>query len=560
MTFISKKSKALYASIFFALSIVTCQPASSESSTPLSQLSNPVNCKLSIYDNPNHDNIGTGYLGFPTPPERLSTSKVISAAVIGVDFSDLKSNTPNPKIDYEYITKPISRWYANLSNGKMQITWKFNSKYVRMGEKLTAYNIGGSSAGTGKNTVRADEFIQQAITLASTSFDFKNIDLVVIAPPLNTTGDQVTNGGAYPMPKGEGFKFAGGEILNATIINVQEISSRQYAPWFGALPLAHEIGHLTGWTDLYDTSWNSSKESSDGQFKYMGIFSFMNYAGPSGNAIVPSAWEQWQVGFLKDSQIRCVKNIVKSTHEISNLESVNSEVKAVVIPTSPTKAIVIESRRKTGYDSDMPANAEGILVYTVDILKPSGSGAIRIVRKATSKKPLFEDAPLKSGESLEILGYRILNLEESKNSDLVSVTKLDGKIVTIPNPASKPTNSQNSHSPKQNNGSSNTQQHQQSLQVLSLGGFGTSQTEGYVEYSAIGLQSFDIRISTLGNGVEVWKSGIMNSKLEKAKVSVANLSCSDRYRITMTVYSKPDGQGEIRTTINDGMLTAINCG
>ena len=136
-----------------------------------------------------------------------------------------------------------------------------------------------------------------------------------------------------------------------------------------------------------------------------------------------------------------------------------------------------------------------------------------------------EDAPLKSGESLEILGYRILNLGESKNSDLVSVTKLDGKIVTIPNPASKPTNSQNSQSPKQNNGSSNTQQHQQSLQVLSLGGFGTSQTEGYVEYSAIGLQSFDIRISTLGSGVEVWKSGIMNSKLEKANVAVANLSC-----------------------------------
>ena len=560
MSFISKKSKALFASIFFALIGGALQPAYSESLTPISQLQNPANCKLSIYDNPNRDNIGTGFLGFPTPPERLSTSKAISAALIGVDFSDLKSNTPNPKIDYEYITKPISRWYSNLSNGKMQISWKFNSKYVRMNEKLGAYNIGGSSAGTGKNTVRADEFIQQAITLASASFDFKNIDFVVIAPPLNTTGDQVTNGGAYPMPNGQGFKFGGGEILNATIINVQEISSRQYAPWFGALPLAHEIGHLMGWTDLGDTSWNSSKETYEAQFKYMGIFSFMNYAGPTGNAIVPTAWEQWQASLIRDSQIRCVKSVVKSTHEISNVESVNTDVKAVVIPTSSTKAIVIESRRKTGYDSDMPAIAEGILVYTVDILKPSGSGAIRIARKATSRKPLFEDAPLKPGESLDILGYRIANLSRSKSSDVVSVTRLDGKIVTIPNPLTKPTNSQNSQSSKQNNGSSSTQQHQQSLQVLSLGGFGTSQTEGYVEYSAIGLQSFDIRISTLGSGVEVWKSGIMNSKLEKAKVSVANLSCSDRYRITMTVYSKTDGQGESRTTINDGMLTAINCG
>jgi len=115
-TFISKKSKALFASIFFALIGGALQPAYSESLTPISQLQNPANCKLSIYDNPNRDNIGTGYLGFPTPPERLSTSKAISAALIGVDFSDLKSNTPNPKIDYEYITKPISRWYSNLSN------------------------------------------------------------------------------------------------------------------------------------------------------------------------------------------------------------------------------------------------------------------------------------------------------------------------------------------------------------------------------------------------------------------------------------------------------------
>ena len=559
MTILSK-NKTLFILFISALIMASSKPAFSESITPLTQLSNSANCKFSIYDNPNRDTIGTGYLGFPTPPERLSGTKSISAAIIGVDFADLKSNTPNPKIDYEYITTPISRWYANLSNGKMQIQWKFNGKYVRMPEKLSTYNIGGGSAGSGKNTVRADEFIQQAITQASKNFDFKNIDLVVIAPPLNTSGDQVTNGGAYPMPKGEGFKFVGGEILNATIINVQEISSRQYAPWFGALPLAHEIGHLAGWTDLYDTSWNSSNENSNGQFKFMGIFSFMNYAGPTGNAIVPSAWEQWQVGFLKDSQIRCVKNVVKSIHEINSLEEVNSKVKAVVIPTSSTNGIVIESRRKTGYDIDMPVIAEGALVYTIDILKPSGTGALRIVRKVKSKLPLFEDAPLKSGESLDILGFRITNLSMNKKSDIVSVTRLDGKVLSVPNPTLNSTKTQKNESTKPNTESSSSQQHQQTIQVQSLGGIGTSQSEGFVEYSASGFQSYEIKIMSLSDKVEVWNSGIVNSKLESGKVKVANLRCLERYRISMTIFSKTDGQGESRTTINDGMLTAINCG
>ena len=548
------RNRALGSLITIALLVPTI-PAYSESLTPSSQLTPVSSCKLSKFDNPNSDPAGTGYLGFPTPSERLSTSKNIKAAIIGVDFSDLQSKTPSPKTDYEYITKPITKWYSDLSGGKMKFNWSFNAKYVRMGQKLSFYNIGGSNAGTGRNTVRADEFIRQAIALADKNFDFKNIDVVVIAPPPNTTGDQVTNGGAYPMTIGDGYKFSGGEILNATIINVQEISSKPYAPWFGALGIAHELGHLTGLTDLYDTSWSQSKEKYEAQFKYMGIFSYMNFAGSNGNAILPTSWEQWQVGWMKDSQIHCVKNLVSSTHEIMNLENTANGVKAVVVPVSTTKALVIESRRKNGYDSTMPSSAEGALVYTIDTLLSSGNGPMRVVRKGTSKNVMYEDAPLKSGESLDVLGYRIKNISMKKNSDLISVVKIDGKSSNIPNPSLTPKFPKDSGSTSQKNGAEQTD----SLSVQSLGGFGTSQTEGYVEYTAMALQSYKIQITALGTETVVWNSGIVNSTSKTSKVPVSNLTCGTRYRISMTVYSKSDGQGNSKTTLNDGMLAPINC-
>ena len=548
------KIRALAPLVSLALAISSI-PAHSVSVTPANQLESASSCKLSKFDNPNADSVGTGYLGFPTPVERLNTSRTINAVIIGVDFSDLQSKTPNPKIDYEYITKPITKWYSDLSGGKMKFNWNFNTKYVRMTQKLSFYNIGGSSAGTGRNTVRADEFIKQAVSLADKSFDFKNIDLVVIAPPPNTTGDQVTNGGAYPMPAGDGYKYSGGEILNATIINVQEISSRNFGPWYGALPLAHEIGHLTGLTDLYDTGWTRTGSNDSAQFKFMGIFSYMNFAGPNGNAINPTAWEQWQVGWLSDSQIRCVKNLVNSIHEIGNLETASSKTKAVVIPISPTKAIVIESRRKVGYDINMPVSAEGALVYTVDTLAFSGTGPMKIVRKASSKKTLFEDAPLKSGEFVDVLGYRVKNLSKQKSSDLISVSKIDGKPSNIPNPSLTPKSPTDSGSSSQNNGGGQSD----SPSVQALGGFGTTRSEGYVEFTATAYQSYKIQIISLGTEVEVWNSGIVNSTSKTSKVSVSNLACGNRYRISMTVYSKSDGQGNSKTTLNDGMLAPINC-
>ena len=552
------KKTALISLIVLVLSISTI-PAHSESITPSSQLASTSLCKLSKFDNPNIDLVGTGSLGFPTPTERLNTSKPINAALIGVDFSDLPSKTANPKIDYEYITKPITKWYSDLSSGKMKFNWSFNTKYVRMSQKLSFYNIGGSSAGTGKNTVRADEFIKQAVALANKNFDFRNIDLIVVAPPPNTSGDQVTNGGAYPMITGDGYKYSGGEILNATIINVQEISSRMYGPWFGALGLAHELGHLTGLTDLYDTSWNISKDKYEDQFKYMGIFSYMNYAGADGNSIVPTAWEQWQVGWMKDNQFRCVKNLVNSTHEISNLESTGTGVKGVVVPVSQTKAIIIESRRKIGYDATMPLSAEGALVYTVDTLISSGNGPMKVVPKKSSKKTLLQDAPLQSGDSVVVLGYRIKNLSMKKSSDVISISKLDGKPSNVPNPSTKerfPSAQGNSNSNSQGTSPSNTSA---PLANQSLGGYGTSQTEGYVEYIATGFESYRLQIFTLGTGTEVWNSGIVNFNLKSSKIPVANLACPNRYQIKMTIFSKTNGQGESKSTTNDGMLAPINC-
>ena len=430
-------SRRILLPILLALSLIIPSRGSAADVTPVENLADPDLCKLSKYDNPATDFVGTSFLGFPTPEGRIKPSGTINGVIIGVDFADLPSKSKSPKKDYSYITPPMTKWFETLSRGEMKINWRFNSNYVRMPKKLVDYGIGGRGAGSGPN-FGPYYFADQVIQSAQTSFDFTGTDFVIIAPPLNTSMDQISTGPALPAPVGGGYKYPGGEVLNATMISASIISSKPYSPWFGSLPLAHEIGHLMGLTDLYSVGNSNPGGKYEDQFKYMGIFSFMNYAGPNGNAIVPTAWEQWQVGWLKNPEIRCVRGLVNSTHEITYLESKSIAPKAIVIPVSRTKAIVVESRRKIGYDSDMPASAAGALVYTVNTLTSTGTGAMQIVRKRSSKALLFQDAPLKSNESVEILGYRITNLKSGTKTDLIQVKRIDGKQVEVPLPSKTP--------------------------------------------------------------------------------------------------------------------------
>ncbi|HRJ75896.1 MAG TPA: hypothetical protein PLX90_07860, partial [Anaerolineales bacterium] len=124
-----------------------------------------------------------------------------------------------------------------------------------------------------------------------------------------------------------------------------------------------------------------------------------------------------QMGWLDDEQIFC-QTEGEQTVTLSAIETIGG-VKAVMIPVSETKVVVVESRRRLGYDANLVK--EGALVYTVDTSIYSGEGAL-VVYPILENDPYRDQSPLTVGESFTIDGVTITVLEATNESDTVQVT------------------------------------------------------------------------------------------------------------------------------------------
>ncbi len=382
--------------------------------TPLSALADPSTCKIVRPEDQSELS-----LGFPAISHRLK-GPVIRALIMPVDFPDLIANS-NPLSDYLQMTEGISDWYAKISAGTVKFEWVIYPRYIRMPRNVVDYKI-GARTGTGYW-----EYNRASIEAGDPFIDFSKYDLVITGAPPKVQSDQISTSPAFGYPLGRGIKVDETEILNATMTAEDTMRIQQGKPgWKG---IAHEIGHLMGLVDLYDVSSTFSSSgrppTDQEQFAFMGGFDFMSHV--HGDAPELTAWEQWLLNFLDDSQIRCVgTSNIASTHYLTPIEFNDSKPRAVVIPISDTKRLVVESRRSVRYDIRLMAGFEGALVYLVDVSKQSGDGPIKIISKKGTNSPLLYDSTLQAGDTVTYEKYKITNLALDKNSDTIKVEKIGG--------------------------------------------------------------------------------------------------------------------------------------
>jgi hypothetical protein len=165
--------------------------------------------------------------------------------------------------------------------------------------------------------------------------------------------------------------------------------------------------------DLYDYDWNSSNYAE--LHRFVGNFGLMGFIG--GTAPEFFAFERWMLGWLDDEQIIC-QETGDETISLSAIES-SGGTKAVMVPISDTKVVVVESRRALGYDAKLIKS--GALVYTVDTSVYSGKGAI-VVYPVLDNDPYRDQSPLAVGESVTVENVTITVLEATDGGDTVQVT------------------------------------------------------------------------------------------------------------------------------------------
>jgi len=93
-----------------------------------------------------------------------------------------------------------------------------------------------------------------------------------------------------------------------------------------------------------------------------------------------------------------------------------------LIPVTSSKMLVIESRKKESLDNIATTN-EGVLVYTVDMKKGQLGGGYEIQKRVGSTDPNFEDAALRTGDSITVSGVKITVTELSNVGDTVKISK-----------------------------------------------------------------------------------------------------------------------------------------
>jgi hypothetical protein len=257
----------------------------------------------------------------------------------------------------------------------------------------------GISRGLTFATHRA--FLDEVLRQGSVGLDASNLDGFIVLTNLNSSA--ISNGPAFtPNNRSLGIQIGAKLWMNGT--NSSGVDLRSW----GFMWMNHEIGHTMGLVDLY--AYTGSAHRFVGGWSLMGLI--------SGHAPEYFAWERWLLNWLDDDQVVCLP--VGSITATLNAVPIVGGQKMIVAPISETRAVVVEVRRRVGYDFSI--SEEGPLVYLVDTSLANGNGVIKVlplndldVRKV--------NAPLSIGETLSFEGVSVRYNSSTKYGDEISVTR-----------------------------------------------------------------------------------------------------------------------------------------
>ncbi len=388
-------------------------------------------------------------VGFPLPNWAVPSVGSVRVAVLFVDFPDAEA-THSTQQEGAFGLPYTKQYLETVSYRQFEPHFEPLHRWLRA-EHNYAHYLEKSVLGT---ATLDSQVTEEAVRLADPEFDFTDIDAVMVVMPSFHFGGGI---GGQEVTTDEGT------IWNTTHVNNFPIDETREPSQWGATA-AHELMHNLGLSDLYPYDAKRHKPPYppagvwvETQFGLMGLDGYFHAAEddprlsyrilfPNGQrqtgytqrleAAEMLAWSRWQLGWLKPEQIHCITQLeTETTISISPVAFPGNEPAMVAIPISDTEVIVIESRRKLGYDAGrehrwsdgvettFPALPdEGVLVYTVDASLESGQLPIKVAGDPGNGH-LEREPILTEGESITVGNYTITVTISAYNWDTVTITK-----------------------------------------------------------------------------------------------------------------------------------------
>jgi M6 family metalloprotease-like protein len=321
----------------------------------------------------------------------------IRIGVVFVDFPDAIATRSTESV-LSIVSPAAEDRFAHLSYGKADFDLLPVHKWIRMNNDSASYEMSRQT-----NTFSAHRrYVSEALDHARTDLDVRLLDgFLVIANP---DAKAIDFGPAFtPNDRAWAEYGSGYRLMNGATSGTDLLSFR--SGWFN-----HEFGHALGLVDLYAFRGSTHR--------FVGYFSLMGWISPNGEGAPELfGWERWSLGWLDDSQVACLTR-GSATVELEPIEQ-KGGMKILVVPVSTNRAVVVEARRRIGYDTGLLK--EGALLYVVDTSIQTGEGPIRVlpINEADTYKM---NVPLSVGASFEYEGVRIRVDSSNQAGDRVTVS------------------------------------------------------------------------------------------------------------------------------------------
>jgi len=270
----------------------------------------------------------------------------------------------------------------------------------------------------------------------------------------------------------------------------------------------HELFHsLFGLEDLYLSPDFGGPSVTISDYGTPAIWDIM-----SDN--IPSLlnWSRFLMGWLRDTEVRCISDQSASTHYLTSFGN-SAEPKLTLINLADGVTLAAEVRDN--------GNEKGLLIYTIDTYIQAGQGPIKTFNKLLSK-----------GMKRSIYGWDISVLDADKDGVLFDVAKTDvDKYVA---PTRKDTNvGSRPESP-----------------IPLTGGdlIRKSNSTAEISWNPSKYESYRIFVTGISDFQKVYfETGIVDSNANPLVVEIKGLVCGVDLRVMTYFFTKKGGQGESRT-------------